>query len=113
MTTKLIMTRDINGYVDYILDDSDTKYNVNLGSGVAQSITTPIDAQRFNVFFSIEPGTTVWIAINTTAAVPVGTFALTRSDLNPVGLKVKAGDTISFITSDTSSQVGVKFYALQ
>jgi hypothetical protein len=113
MTTKMNMTRDINGFVDFILPISDTKYSVNLATAVDQSVTVPSDAKVFNAIFGIEPGTVVWVSVNEPASLPTGTFAISRSAMNPAGLRVNAGDVIHFVTDDTTAEVGVQFYAIQ
>jgi hypothetical protein len=112
MTTKFNMTRDINGYNGFGLAFSDTNYNTTLAAGVAQSLTIPSDSAYYLVVFAFEPGATIWVADNQTAVVPGVSFAATFSDLNPAARLVKAGDVLSFITSDTTAVIGVSLYAV-
>lgn len=112
MVTKFIMGRDINGYVCFSLPFTDTKKSVALATGVEQHFTVPSDVGR--VAIVTQPGTTVWVAHNSTAALPTGSIADTTSELNPGvrEIKVNAGDTLSLITSDTSAEVGIQMYAI-
>lgn len=112
MTTKFRMVRDITGANSYILTNSDTKMQAILAANTAQSVTVPTDYLLYRAVFSFN-GAPVWVAINDTAAIPTGTFASTTSELSPVALEVGAGDTISFITSQTTAEIGVKFYAIE
>ena len=112
MTTKFNMTRDINGYNGFGLQFSDTNFNTTLLAGVGQTLTIPSDNAYYLAVFAFEPGSTVWVADNQTAAVPGGSFASTYSDLNPAARLVEAGDVLSFITADTSIVIGVSLYAI-
>lgn len=115
MSTPFAMIRDINGFNSFILTPGDyqDKFQTNLAVGVAQQITVPtLGARKYVAIFGFEPGMPVWVAVNNTAAVPGGTFANTNSELNPAGLFVQPGDTISFITVATTAEVGVKLYAV-
>jgi len=115
MTTKFSMTRDINGYNGFGLEFSDTNYSATLTVGAAQSLVVPgiSTTTTYLAVFSYEPGTSIWVANNDTAAVPVAaSFGATTSELNPAARKVKFGDTLSFITNDTTAEVGVSFYGL-
>lgn len=111
-TTKLAMTRDINGFNTFGLIPSTIKYNTTLAAGVAQTFTTPSDQASYLAIFSMEPGASVWCALNTTAALPGGSVAATSSELNPTSWQVSSGDTISVISPNTTAEIGVKFYAV-
>lgn len=107
--------RDITGLNTFLAPDSTNKMSMLLASGVAQTITVPLAENssqfKWDVIFSFEPGAMVWTAVNNTAAVPTGAAASTNSSLNRVGYcRLKSGDTISFITNDTSVEVGVEFF---
>ena len=124
MTTKFSMVRDINGYNGFGLQFSDTKYSALIAEATDTSLTVPTgttigsghstNTLRLLAIFSYEPGASVWVALNGTAAVPAGAaFASTTSELNPVARSVSAGDVLHFITPDSGgSNVGVTFYAL-
>ena len=55
------------------------------------------------LILSYSPGSNIWVSFTTTAAVPTGVMASLTSVLNPAGRRVKAGQTISFITADTTA----------
>lgn len=123
MATSFAMTRDINGFNGFGLPFSIDKYSANLVTLTDTTLTVPGSAamgaitsttyNKFIAIFSYEPGSSIWVAVNATAAVPVGgTFASTTSELNPSARSVQAGDTLHFYTADTSAVVGVTFYAL-
>ena len=114
--TKLSLIKDINGLNSFGAPFSNSKYQALLTAGIGDSVTVPPtgDATYSNVLaiFSFDPGDSVWVSINGTAVVPNSTFTLSECELNPSARKVKPGDVISMITSDTVDQVGVIFYAV-
>ncbi len=121
--TPFNMTRDINGYNGFGLPFSVSKFSATLATTTDTTLVVPTSAamgaptaslnNKFIAIFSYEPGARVWVANNTTAAVPAGaTFAAVSSELNPSARMVQAGDTLHFITPDTTADVGVVFYAL-
>lgn len=123
MTTKFAMTRDVNGYNGFGLAFSDTKYSATLVQNADTTLTVPqgntmgsghsTTGNKFLAIFSFEPGSSVWVALNATAATPAGgTFAAVSSELNPTARYVSAGDVLHFKTADTSALVGVTFYVL-
>jgi hypothetical protein len=116
MSTKFILTRDINGYNGFGLLPCEDIKTVTLAAGVAASLVVPDNFDNWIAIFGIEPGVRVWVAITaagTSAAVPGGgTFGASSSELNPIGRQVKAGDTISCITADMTADVSVALYAL-
>ena len=109
--TRLAMNRDINGFVTYGLPfaDASEKYSMLLSAGVADSVTVPNYSAKYLAIFAYSPGAEVWVANNYTAAVPIGAAASTTSELNPVAREVKAGDSLSFITPDSTARVAVIF----
>ncbi len=113
-TTPLSMVRDITGAVTFGLAfcDQPHKYCGKVSVNLTQELTVPDDASQFLAVFSFEPGASVYVANNTLATIAGGTFATTNSDLNPNSRLVKAGDVLSFTTSDTTAQVWVAFYAI-
>jgi hypothetical protein len=126
MTTKFSMTRDINGFNGFGLVPSDTNYSATLTVSTDTTVTVPSavaigkqgpstssTAPISLAIITSDPGTTIWVAINATAAVPVGaTFAATSSMMNPGAIEVKGGDVIHVISSGTGVNVGVRFYSL-
>jgi hypothetical protein len=112
--TMFNMTRDINGYNGFGLKFSENLYSATLTQLVTQTLTIPGEHAKWLAIFAYEDGATVWVADNATAAVPVGaTIVATTSERNPIAREVKAGDVLSFITPDTTSDIGVALYALQ
>lgn len=114
MSIRFSMIRDINGYNGFGLPVSPDKYSATITAvGGEQTLTVAGEFSEWLVIFSFEPGTTVWVALNATAAVPAGaTFAATTSEMNPTARKVKVGDVLHFITADTNADVGVILYGL-
>jgi hypothetical protein len=109
---------DANGKLSYLRNRSENIYSGLLAANTEQTLTIPTDIETtsglWDVVFSIQPGTSVWIAINSTAAVPITTVGTAVSELNPVGYtRLKAGDVLHFITADTSVLFGVSLYAIQ
>lgn len=123
MTTKFSMTRDINGYNGFGLKPSDTNINATLAASTDTSFTVPgssaIGGSNYQTkslwlaIFSIDPGDSVWVSINSVAAAPAGSsFALTSSFLNPAGLELQEGDVIHCFTTGTDVDVSIRFYSL-
>ena len=111
--TSFNMTRDINGYNGFGLPFSINKYSAVINQNTDTTLVVPSFSSHYVTIFSYQPGSSVWVTINTTAAKPVGaSFASVSSELNPVARYVSAGDTLHFLTGDTSAAVGVVFYAL-
>lgn len=111
--TQLSFGRDNQGFNAYAPQQSDTLYSATLAAGVSASITTPSKYSRYIAAFSFQPGVSVWISVNGTAAVPVGgTFAVNVSELNPGSRLVNAGDVIDFISANLTADVGVAFYGV-
>lgn len=113
MTTPFSLGRDINGNNAYSIVFSDTNYNMVLLQGVAQTVTIPDDYPTYRIVFTMEPGSTVWVASGTTAEAPTGAAALSLSQMNPAVRDVVAGSTLSLVTANDSAQVGVQIYAIQ
>ena len=113
--TMFNMVRDINGYNSFLRKQAPTadKYSTTLALGVVQTVIIPTTFEKCVVIFGYEVGSTVWVAVNGTAARAGISFSTTTSELNPVGYQVNGGDTVSFVTPDTNAQIGVSIYALQ
>lgn len=111
--TKFSLVRDINGYNGFGLQFTINKYSANLATSTDTTLTVPSYSSQYLAIFSFQNGSSVWVANNATAAVPVGaTFAAVSSELNPTARLVNAGDVLHFITADASALVGVTLYAL-
>jgi hypothetical protein len=102
MSTKLCMTRDINGYNAFGIIPTYDIYAGSLAANTAQSIVIPANNEYWLAIFTFSPGANVWVDFTTTATVPTTSITTVTTVLNPAGRQVKAGSTISFITADTT-----------
>lgn len=114
----LVMGRDAGGYNAFALPKSNFITNTTLAANVAQGFTLPITGDpnypRWLVVIAYSVPD-VFVAYNTTAAVPGASFtgfSATASEMNPVPKYLNAGDTVSFITSETGCYVSVSLYAV-
>lgn len=123
MATKFNMTRDINGYNGFGLAFTDTAYSATLAATTDTSFTVPssmgmggngfFSSSEWLAIFEYTPGSEVWVAVNTTAAVPAGaSFAATASEMNPAARLVKGGDVLHFKTASANNSVSVLLYSL-
>jgi len=102
---------------DFGLRFANLKYNASLAATTDTTLTVPSDAQRYKAVMKVENNGLVWVALNATAAVPVGgTFASTTSELindaKSLCREVKAGDVLHFYTATAGTDVSVVFYSL-
>ena len=116
--TPLNFATDQRGYNTFAMHQTDQKYGVILAQAAEQHMTAPgiSDASygnRYLVIFSIEDGSTVYIAINDTAAAFTGTLGAVTSEFKPTPRIINPGDTISLITTDTSAIVGISLYVIK
>ena len=110
MSTKFNMTRDINGYNGFGIQPTYDVQATTLDQNVEQNCTVPDNYPNWIAIFSYTPGSSIWVDCTDTATVAGGSFAATTASLNPAARAVKAGDTISLITSDNfSPQVSIEF----
>ena len=103
MSTKLSMTRDINGFNAFGVFPT---YDIEAGALAAnteQHFTVPSNEQYWLAIFTYAPGANVWVDFTATATVPSPTFSAVSTVLNPAGRQVKAGTIISMITADTTT----------
>lgn len=114
MSTFLNFGRDTQGYNAFAPAPSTDKYSATLVNGAAASVTIPSNHQTWNISFSYQPGTTVWVDFSgATAAIPVGgTFASTTSELLPGSRTVQKASTVSLITDSATADVGIILYAV-
>lgn len=114
MTTQLNFSRDVQGMNAYAPQMSDLMFSASLATTTQDDVVVPGSNENWIVAFSYQPGASIWVAINDTAAAPAGaSFAASTSFLNPAQIKVKAGDTISCFNNSTQSQdVGFALYAI-
>lgn len=103
MSTKLCMTRDFNGYNAFGVIPTFDVWAGSLTASAEQHFVVPSNFEYWLAIFTYTPGANIWVNFTTTATVPGGTVGTTSNVLNPAGRQVKAGSTISFITSDATS----------
>lgn len=136
MATRFSMARDINGFNGFGLVPSDTNvsctftvstdttFTVPSNTSLGGTSTSPNGRPVWLAIFDFDPGASVWVAINATAAAPAGaTFAATASMLNPAALVVYgatpfgavpsvAADVIHCFTTGTGVSGSIRFYSL-
>jgi hypothetical protein len=138
MTTKYNIEAFTRGKNGFGLPFCDTIFNSTLAANTERTLTVPstcamgsigayplpdsanrpaaIVLNKFIAVIACTPAIDTFIAVNATAAVPVGnTFAASTSELVPQGYiakYVKAGDVIHVISGGTPS-VSISFYAVQ
>lgn len=113
----MVMVRDVNGYITYGIPFADSSnVQTTLAADIEQTTTVPTSpfADTPNILAVISPakGSDVWVSVNATATLPSSSFSSTASQMNPASRYVKAGDVLHFITSDSSAQLGVSYYAV-
>ena len=112
-STKFNMTKDVAGYNGFGVKFATDGYKGLLAANVEQHVTVPANYPYWLAVFSYTPGSNIWVDGTTTAVAPTGNFASTKADLNPSARFVTKGETLSFITSDTTSpMVKVSFYVV-
>ena len=115
--TRFNIGKDINGVAAYDLPDSNTKFQTILTASVEQTLTVPQTNDpiypRVAVILSVEPGTSMWYSLNSTAELPTSSFTQTTSEHNPQVRIVQPGDVLHFITRSLASELGVVMYASQ
>jgi hypothetical protein len=104
-------SRDAAGLNTYVIpfNIKPLKYSMQLSQGIEQNFVVPGSSVSYNAIFSYEIGTNVWVACNDTAVAPLGAPSVTSSEPNPIGRLVRAGDTLSFITTSDTADVWVSF----
>ena len=115
--TPYTHVHDKNGARGDGLVDSTIKYSCTLLATVIETVTAPSESNYWAVKIVIGTSSNVWLAINSTVEAAVGnTFLPTTSELIPnnkeVIRRVKAGQVLEFITTDTSADISLAFYAL-
>jgi hypothetical protein len=120
MTTQYNIDKFSRGVNGFGLPFCDTIYSVTLGANTDKSVTIPgasadfsISVPKYMAVISYSPAAKVYVAVNQTAEVPVGSsFAVTASELNPPAKYVKAGDVIHVISAATAD-VTIAIYAFE
>ncbi len=110
-TTKMHMIKDDTGAVNYAQKVSNAIVGGKLvTANLALTVPTPTgDGTYANYTALISASNDVWIAVNTTAAIPTGAPAWGSSVLNRAEIVVNSGDTISIISSTADTVFSVEF----
>jgi hypothetical protein len=103
MSTKLSMTRDINGYNAFGIMPTLDIFAGFLAASTEQHFVVPSNNQYWLAIFTFTPGANIWVDFAGTATVPNGTVGAVNVVLNPAGRQIKGGSTISIITADATS----------
>lgn len=113
--TIFALTRDASGQNTFSPRFCDVNFDTTLSVGVEQTLVVPPsrgpDYPNFVAVFSFDPGLKIFVSVNNTATVPGLSFAATNSQLNPTSRLVSPGDTLHFITTDSTAVASVSFYA--
>ena len=127
MSTQYNIYNYVKGINGFGLALSDTIFSATLAANTDTTVTVPgvaalgaAAANKYNKLIAVIDTLSgpLWVAVNAVAAVPAGsTFAATTSRLvspyGPVGLYVKAGDVLHFLTPSTGVEMSVAFYTIQ
>jgi hypothetical protein len=101
---------------DFGLGFTNLLYSAALATGVDTSLTIPGMSHHYKVLIKVGDPAVVWVSLNQTAAIPVGTtFASSSSELVPSqGLcrEVNSGDVLHFITQSGSANVSIALYSV-
>jgi len=120
MSTQYNISTYSKGVNGFGLPFCNTISTVTLAAATEATVATPgaggmgtlgAIKDKYIAVFSYKPGTSVWVAVNETAAVPAGAaFAASTSELNPSAKYLAAGDVVHVISADASAHVSVAFY---
>lgn len=124
MTTQYSDNKFMNAVNGFAQQFCETVLTATLTEATATTLTVPgrsslgtVNATRnpkFVAVFSYEPSKIVFVANNTTAALPAGaSFAASSSELLPDAKIVRAGDVLSIISKTGTADVSVALYAIQ
>ena len=104
MSTKLSLTKDINGYNAFGVIPTYDIWAGSLATSTEQHFTVPSNNEYWLAIFTFSPGANIWVEFDGgTATVPSSTVSSVNVVLNPAGRQVKAGSKISLITADSTS----------
>lgn len=121
MTTRYNLTHQDNAQNGWSRYVSNTNYDTTLAATTEQTLTVPgINSSTYRdeyiAVITYNYDARVWLAINETATVPGAAFATTNSILLKQSqdcIRVRAGDVLHFITSDSDVELGVSFYLIE
>jgi len=113
MATAFNLIRDNTGSVSFLRRVPEEIYGVKLSQSTEKHMTAPRkdSVKKWVVLFSYEPGDSVWVAINKTAAAPTANLAIVPGEINPVGYVISPDDEISLLTAENDGvEVSIAFY---
>jgi hypothetical protein len=102
-STKFLLTRDVAGMNGFGIAFAQDGQATSLAANTEKHFTVPSNYPHWIAVFSYTPGSNIWVDGITTAVVPSTSFAATTAELNPSARAVVAGQTLSFITADTTT----------
>lgn len=119
MSTPTILNfgRDVQGLNAYAPSFPADIYTATLAAGAASSVIVPGKVPVYIMYVRVQPNGWCWCSNTTTAAVPAGgTLAAASSELIDGTIEYKRtvylGQTISFITPNTTCDIEVAFFAI-
>lgn len=117
MSTELHFARDDQGYSADSPQFPTDIYTATLAAASAKTITVPSNHPAWTMYVRVQPNGWVWCSRTTTAAVPAGSsFAASGSELIAGTIEYRrtvfAGNTISFITANTTCDIEVAFQVI-
>ncbi|CEG60971.1 hypothetical protein [Legionella micdadei] len=116
MSVDLIFGRDLQGYNAYAPQFPTDIFTATLAANTAESVTVPSNFPIWIMYVRVQPNGWVWCSRTDTAAVPAGgTLTSSKSELIAGTIEYKrtvyAGDTISFLTPNTTCDIEVAFFS--
>lgn len=126
MTTQYIKNKGVDGYNNFGIPVSDTKYSATVAATTDTTVSAPgkasmgVPANQKNKYLAVinvEWGKDIWFALNDTASGPAGgSFASTTSEqivsTQDFARMIEAGDVLHFYSTSGSVDVSVAFYAI-
>ena len=126
MTTQYIKNRGVDGYNNYGLPVSDTKFSATVAATTDTTVSVPGKAaigvpgsqkNKYLAVITLEWGTDIWFAVNETAAGPAGgSFASTTSEqitsTQDFARTCETGDVLHFFSPSGTVDVSVAFYSI-
>lgn len=104
-----IMSKDLNGINTFGRTPDSIKMGGDLTSAGGDKAfpAVPATYKKWLAIFWYNPGSIIFVNINSAAVIPVGDPALCTSEGQPAVYELNAGDVIHAITSDTTAKIGV------
>jgi len=100
---------------DFGLTCSGIHYSATLGANTNESLQAPGSSKNWKALIKVQTGTRVYVALNATAAKPVGaTLAATTSEMcnGTLCRQVRSTDVLNFLAPVAATDISVTFYAV-